>query len=904
MTQTTRRIAFIVILCVALQPLQAGAKENVPDSASQNAPYDPRASTRMTQAADEPALKAFEAANPRDYYVFTEDRSEPIRRNDLVPAHWVSADHRPLDQFAGTAQPGEFYFFQLGLFAASADVGPIDIAFEDLKAEGTIPSANFRCLNLGGVDFVGRPFHKVVTVKQGRVQALWIGADIPQSAKGTYQGRLIVRPEGGKPTPVSLKMEVAGPPVEDHGDLDSWRLSRLRWLDSTIGLDDNAVVAPFLPLQRDGDSIRLLGRRIELDASGLPGQVTSYFNADNTRIDDHATDVLARPLRLIVETDQGAVAFRPSPIRFTREQKGAIEWASDWTADGTPGLSASLHGLIEFDGYLRYRISVKSERETTLKDVRLESDFSPAASTYFMGLNHRGGVRPASIDWKWDPGLNQDGFWIGAVNAGMKLRLKGANFRTPLVNAYYHYRELAIPESWGNAGKGGVRLRTADGGGAEVAAFSGARTLHRGEEQEFDFDLFLTPFKPIDTDAQWRNRYFHPHQGQDDPDLRDPSRIKAMGATVINIHHNKEPNPVINYPYYDRSVPILQKCVADAHVQGLKVKIYYTAREITNNLPELWAFKSLGEEIIQPGPGAAAKPVTNPHGPHPWLIENLRDDFIPAWREELKGRYDGMLDLAVLTTPDSRIDNFYLEGLAFTLKHAGIDGLYIDDTALGRKSFQRARRILDAATSDGQIDMHSWSHFNNLAGMTPSAYQYMENYPYTNRIWYGEGFSYDTPPDQWLIEMSGIPFGLLGEMMGEHPFKGMVFGATSRLAWSGNPRGIWKLWDDFGMAGSDMIGFWDNACPVKTGNPQVPATVYRKPGKCLIALANWGKTDATVRLNLDWKALGLDPARVTLRAPEIGPQVQAAQTFAAGDELKVPPGKGWLLIAEEGAVQR
>ena len=48
-------------------------------------------------------------------------------------------------------------------------------------------------------------------------------------------------------------------------------------------------------------------------------------------------------------------------------------------------------------------------------------------------------------------------------------------------------------------------------------------------------------------------------------------------------------------------------------------------------------------------------------------------------------------------------------------------------------------------------------------------------------------------------------------MMGEHPFKGMVFGETSRLAWSGNPRGIWKLWDDFGMAGSDMIGFWDNA---------------------------------------------------------------------------------------------
>ena len=62
MTQPSRRSALILILCVALHTLQARAKENVPDPISLNAPYDPRAESRMTEPADEQALKAFEAA--------------------------------------------------------------------------------------------------------------------------------------------------------------------------------------------------------------------------------------------------------------------------------------------------------------------------------------------------------------------------------------------------------------------------------------------------------------------------------------------------------------------------------------------------------------------------------------------------------------------------------------------------------------------------------------------------------------------------------------------------------------------------------------------------------------------------------------------------------------------------
>jgi hypothetical protein len=101
------------------------------------------------------------------------------------------------------------------------------------------------------------------------------------------------------------------------------------------------------------------------------------------------------------------------------------------------------------------------------------------------------------------------------------------------------------------------------------------------------------------------------------------------------------------------------------------------------------------------------------------------------------------------------------------------------------------------------------------------------------------------------------------------------------------------------MKGTQMSGWWDSECPVKTDNPDVLATVYRKPGKSLIALASWAKEKDEVRLNIDWKALGLDPKKTKLRAAAIeGFQPEAK--FAVDGAIAVEPGKGWLIVAEEG----
>jgi hypothetical protein len=226
-----------------------------------------------------------------------------------------------------------------------------------------------------------------------------------------------------------------------------------------------------------------------------------------------------------------------------------------------------------------------------------------------------------------------------------------------------------------------------------------------------------------------------------------------------------------------------------------------------------------------------------------------------------------------------------------------IDGLYLDDVAYDRTILKRVRKVLDRARPGCLIDLHS----NTLFSIGP-ANQYTEFFPYVNRLWFGEGFKYDAmTPEQWLVECSGIPFGLMGDMLqdGGNRWRGMVFGMTVRAPWRGDePHAIWRVWDDFGIADAKMLGWWDKSCPVRTGRDDVPATAYVKQGKTLIALASWAKEKTDVRLEMDWKALGLDASKAKLAAPEVK-EFQPAKTWRVGEPINVEPKHGWMIYVTE-----
>ena len=95
-----------------------------------------------------------------------------------------------------------------------------------------------------------------------------------------------------------------------------------------------------------------------------------------------------------------------------------------------------------------------------------------------------------------------------------------------------------------------------------------------------------------------------------------------------------------------------------------------------------------------------------------------------------------------------------------------------------------------------------------------------------------------------------------------------------------------------------MIGYWNPACPVRTGRDDVLATAYVREGKALVAVASWAKEPVRCRLELDWKALGLRAEKAHLFAPAIE-RFQPPRLFQPSDRILVAPGRGCLLIVDE-----
>jgi len=137
----------------------------------------------------------------------------------------------------------------------------------------------------------------------------------------------------------------------------------------------------------------------------------------------------------------------------------------------------------------------------------------------------------------------------------------------------------------------------------------------------------------------------------------------------------------------------------------------------------------------------------------------------------------------------------------------------------------------------------------------------------------------------------------MGEMLenGGNPWRGMVYDMTNRLPWAGDPTPLWKVWDQFGMDGSQMVGYWSPRCPVRTNSPRILSTAYIKSGSVMISLASWDPDTVGCLLTLDWKALGLDSSQARISAPAIK-DFQDARSFGPGERIPVAPGKGWLLI--------
>ena len=211
---------------------------------------------------------------------------------------------------------------------------------------------------------------------------------------------------------------------------------------------------------------------------------------------------------------------------------------------------------------------------------------------------------------------------------------------------------------------------------------------------------------------------------------------------------------------------------------------------------------------------------------------------------------------------------------------------------------KRVKRVLTKDGHPGIIDLHSANQFNQRDGFINSAVLYLEHFPYLNRLWFGEYFDYErNSPDFFLTEVSGIPFGLMGEMLERRrqPLArhGVRHDQPDALDRERRPaadlEGLGRLRHG-GVADDRLLG---GPAPVKTGRPDVLATVYKKPGAALVALGELGaRTDTDVRWRSTGRRSGIDPARAVIVAPAIDELPGCAGGSRPGDAIPVAPGQG------------
>ncbi|MGD8817773.1 MAG: DUF6067 family protein, partial [Acidobacteriota bacterium] len=712
-----------------------------------------------------------------------------------------------------------------------------------------------------------------VSVPAGIVQPLWLGVRVPaDQPPGPVHGTVTVASANRGSKAIDVTLEVRDGDALHGGTDEPDLMTRLAWLNSKVGSDPDIVVPPFTPVEMQAETtgdggrmLSILGRSIDLGESGLPRRIVSHFSADGTAIVDEDKDILARPLALEVIVNGAPESFEAGPFEVAEPARGRRRWIAQ---SSSSHFDVSVQGTLEYDGMLDYRIQLTARQDVAVDDITLPVVYTPEAAQYMLGLGRMGGKRPQTLDWKWAVENNQEGVWLGGVDRGLQYVLRDDNYVRPLNTNFYQDQPLNMPPSWFNDGRGGIRIREEDG--AVVADnYSGPRTFASGETLSFNVRFLITPFKPIDTRTHFDTRFVHQYVPVDD--------VVAWGGTVVNIHHANEINPYINYPFYNLEQQAAY--IEEAHAKGVKVKLYDTIRELSYKAYELFALRSLGDEIFNDGEG----------GGHSWLQEHLQDHYHAAWHA---WRVD---DAAILDKGTSRWTNYYVEGIRWLAANQHIDGLYLDDIAFSRETVKRLAAVLHENRPEVVIDLHSANQFNVRDGFINSAMLYMEHFPYITRLWFGEYFDYDQGPDYWLTEVSGIPFGLMGEMLqdGGRPYRGLLYGMTARKYGDTDPRPVWAMMNDFGIADSRMVGYWLDDVPVHTDNPDVLATAYVRDDGVLIVLGSWSDEDEVIDLRLDLDIDG--PLRAW------APAVEGLQDDAEVDPAAVfvPAGQG-LFVRLEG----
>ena len=139
--------------------------------------------------------------------IFPEDRMNPVKMKRDLPQRWIIRG--PADSFRGSADRGENFAFQLGLYAHTGKLQNVKIVFSDFTGPDALSGKLFSCINTSGIGWDGERFEKKLDVEVGAVQPLWCTVAIPgQMAPGNYAGTATIKADGTAALAVTINLTI------------------------------------------------------------------------------------------------------------------------------------------------------------------------------------------------------------------------------------------------------------------------------------------------------------------------------------------------------------------------------------------------------------------------------------------------------------------------------------------------------------------------------------------------------------------------------------------------------------------------------------------------------------------------------------------------------------------------
>jgi hypothetical protein len=597
------------------------------------------------------------------------------------------------------------------------------------------------------------------------------------------------------------------------------------WWNTKAG-NIEKVIAPWTPVVDNNQKIDVWGRSMTVGAAGLPAQISTQ-----------GKEILAGPVSLVAETDQGSTTATAGIIRTDSAAENRVTVHSEGKLGG---LTTFTETTVEFDGMYKVQLTITPRQPVTVKTLKVVIPIAPEFAEYIHACGE--GIRY--------------GFSYGYVprdKTGVLWDSKQVDGQPMLVGSF-------IPYVWvGNSTGGLCWFADSDEGWVPNNA-TPAIELRRDSNKSVDLILNLvsssttidtartitfafqaTPVKPLR--EGWRMDTWSTADS-----FQDFCRVEPKGGHLIwnalpftldndgcrkmvEARHQMDDNYNFGVPgkYHANAVPYFENNGID---KNFAPAVAYFGDQWRARISDSQCYDKTLSDFIIYNLGKWCKEC----GIDGWYVDNVRpvaDDNIDAGRGYL--------------LPDGRVQPSY----------------QMFDT---REFFLRVRAVFAENGKSGKFVLHMTNHmimpWIGAADLALDGEDHV-TFPEMNKdfidFWSPERMRLDYPAQ------SGVAVTFLQEYQGKWEpadLKRVTRAYTAMCILNdvlpgANPNGqnqdVWRGRDRFGIDAADVkfVPYWSRLSGITCSGDQILASSWRRPGSVLIAVVNRGDAkEADVHLKL------------------------------------------------------